>query len=85
MERPDPGEPKAQTEKYDVGEALYGDDSLVSVACVTVGDEALIVRPDQVDQAASILDGDQAPWLVEVKVEYFLMAAEDFAALPDWQ
>jgi hypothetical protein len=58
----------------------------VLVANVTVEDEVLTVRPDQVGQAMFTLHG--APTLgliVSVKIEYAAMSATDFASLPDWQ
>lgn len=58
----------------------------VLAARVTVEDEVLTVRADQVGQAMVVLHGTPVPGLhVDAKVEYIAMSAEAFAALPDWQ
>lgn len=58
----------------------------VLAARVTVDDEMLIVRADQVGQAMLTLHGTPTPGLkVAAQVEYLAMSAVDFAALPDWQ
>ncbi|CAN0626032.1 conserved protein of unknown function [Burkholderia multivorans] len=58
----------------------------VLAARVTVNNDMLIVRADQVGQAMVTLHGTPKPGLmVSVKVEYLAMPAADFDALPDWQ
>ncbi|MBY0242134.1 MAG: hypothetical protein K2X55_22765 [Burkholderiaceae bacterium] len=58
----------------------------VLVARVTVADEVLTVRADQVGQAMVKLHGAPIPGMqVAVIVDYVAMSAADFAALPDWQ
>jgi len=58
----------------------------VLVARVTVADEVLTVRSDQVGQAMATLHGTPLPGMaVAAQVEYLAMSAADFAALPDWQ
>lgn len=58
----------------------------VLVARVTVEDEVLTVRADEVGQAMLTLHGTPTPGLkVAVKVEYVTMSAADFSALPEWQ
>lgn len=58
----------------------------VLAARVTVDDEVLTVRADQVGQAMLTLHGTPEPGLkVSVKVEYLAMSATDFDALPEWQ
>ncbi|MBA5689154.1 hypothetical protein [Rugamonas apoptosis] len=58
----------------------------VLAARVTVDDELLTVRADQVGQAILTLHGAPKPGLkVVAQVEYLAMSAVDFAALPDWQ
>lgn len=58
----------------------------VLAARVTIEDEVLTVRVDQVGQAMLTLHGTPAPGLqVSVKVEYFAMSASEFNALPEWQ
>lgn len=58
----------------------------VLAARVTVGDEVLMVRADQVGQAMVTLHGTPVPGMqVAAKVDYVAMSATEFAALPDWQ
>lgn len=58
----------------------------VLAARVTVADEVLTVRADQVGQAMVTLHGTPIPGMtVAAQVEYFAMSATDFASLPDWQ
>ena len=58
----------------------------VLAARVTVGDEVLTVRADQVGQAMVTLHGTPMPGMqVVAQVDYVAMSATDFAALPDWQ
>lgn len=57
----------------------------VLAARVTVNDEMLTVRADQIGQAMLTLHGTpMRDMKVAAQVEYVTMSAADFAALPDW-
>lgn len=61
-----------------------GDDVLA--ARVTIDDETLVVRAEDVGRAIGTLNGDPLPGTkVVVTIEYVAMSAAEFTALPEYQ
>ncbi|CAN7786534.1 hypothetical protein LJR034_008701 [Caballeronia sp. LjRoot34] len=67
-------------------QALAGSTALILVARVTVGDETLIVRADEITAALTALNGEpKAGMRLNARIEFDAMTPAEFASIPEYQ
>lgn len=72
--------------KNDSISAVQALDVRILVARVTVGDETLIVRADQITAALTALNGEpKAGMRLDAKIEFDAMTPAEFGSIPEYQ